>query len=180
MLTVYHSPTHLFSPVHLSFSALCQLEQLSHLQQKLVPLQLPLLEVLLPQMLFPLIVSGLPLSVGRSWSGSMCRAHVASQELHAVSMMLDRMAFYLCGKVVAFHLDNSTSKAYLCNQGDILSPFLSRLACQILSLTGKHSITLIPAYIPTHLNVESDYLSWGWLLPQWHLLSQMAQVAFPL
>ena len=34
MLTVYHSSTHLFSPVHFSFSALHQPEQLSHLQQK--------------------------------------------------------------------------------------------------------------------------------------------------
>ena len=32
MLTVYHSPAHLFSPVHFSFSALHQLDWLSHLQ----------------------------------------------------------------------------------------------------------------------------------------------------
>ena len=74
-------------------------------------------------------------------------------------MMLPRMAFHLSGKVVALHLDNSTAKAYLCNQGGIMSPFLSRLACQILSLINKHGITLIPAYISTHLNVEADYLS---------------------
>ena len=55
-----------------------------------------------------------------------------------------------------------------------MSPFLSRLACQILSLTDKHGITLLPAYIPTHLNVEADYLSWDWLLPEWHLLPQVA------
>ena len=42
-----------------------------------------------------------------------------------------------------------------------VSPFLSRLACRILSLTDKHGITLLPAYIPTHLNVEADYLSQG-------------------
>ena len=30
-----------------------------------------------------------------------------------------------------------------------MSPFLSRLACRILSLTNKHGITLLPAYIPT-------------------------------
>ena len=35
----------------------------------------------------------------------------------------------------------------------------------MLSLTDKHGITLIPAYIPTHLNVEADYLSQDWLLP---------------
>ena len=74
-------------------------------------------------------------------------------------MMLHRMAFCLSGKVVALHLDDSTVKAYLCNQGGTVSPFLSRLACHILSLTNKHDITLIPTYIPTHLNVEADYWS---------------------
>ena len=86
----------------------------------------------------------------------MCRVHIASQELQAITIMLHRMVFYLSGKVVTFHLDNSTAKAYLCNHGGTMSPFLSRLACWILSLTDKHGITLIPAYIPTHLNVEAD------------------------
>ena len=73
--------------------------------------------------------SGLPLSVCGSWSGSLCRAHIALQELHTVTMMLCRMAFHLSGKVVALYLDNSTEKAYLCNQDGTISPFLSRLAC---------------------------------------------------
>ena len=76
------------------------------------------------------------------------------------------------------HLDNITAKAYLCNQGGTVSPFLSRLACGILSLTNKHSITPIPAYIPTHLNVEADYLSQGQLLLEWHLIAHMTQAAF--
>ena len=124
--------------------------------------------------------SGLPLSVSGAWSGSLCRTHIALQELHAVAIMLRRMAFCLSGKVVTLHLDNSTAKAYLCNEGGTVSPFLSRLACQILSLTDKHGITLLPAYIPTHLNVEADYLSQDQLLPEWHLLPQVAQVAFHL
>ena len=103
--------------------------------------------------------SGLPLSVSGSWSGSLCRTHIALQELHAVAMMLHSIAFHFSGKVVALHLDNLTTKTYLCNQGGTVSPFLSRLACQILSLTNKHGITLLPAYIPTHVNVEADYLS---------------------
>ena len=118
--------------------------------------------------------SGLPLSVSGAWSGSLCRAHIALQELQAAAVMLCRMAFHLSGKVVALHWDNSTAKAYLCNQGGTVSPFLSRLACQILSLTDKHGITFIPAYIPTHLNVEADYLSWDQLFPEWHLLPQVA------
>ena len=124
--------------------------------------------------------SGSPLSVSGSWSGSMCRAYIALQELQAIAMMLCRMSFHLSGKVVALHLDNSMAKAYLCNQGGAVSPFLSRLACQILSLTDKHGITLIPAYIPTHPNVEADYLSWDQMLPEWHLLPQVAQEAFHL
>ena len=44
-----------------------------------------------------------------------------------------------------------------------------------LTSTG---ITLIPVYVPTHLKVEADYLSQDWLLPEWHLLCQMAQTAF--
>ena len=124
--------------------------------------------------------SGLPLSVSGPWSGYMCWAHIALQELQAIAMMLHRMTFCLSGKVVALHLDNSSGKAYLCNQGGTVSPFLSRLACWILSLTNKHGITLIPAYMPTHLNVEANYLSWDWMLPEWHLLPQVAQAAFHL
>ena len=125
--------------------------------------------------------SGLLLLVNGSRSGSICRAHIALQELQATVMMLHNwMAFCLSGKMVALHLDNSTAKAYLCNHGGTVSPVLSRLACQILILTDKHGITLIPAYIPTHLSVEADYLSWDWMLLEWHLLPQVAQVAFHL
>ena len=110
----------------------------------------------------------------------MCRAHIVLQELLPITMMLHRMAFHLSGNEVALHLDSSTAKAYLCKQGGTMSPFLSRLACWILSLTDKHSITLIPACIPTHLSVEANYLSWGQMLPEWHLLLQVVQVAFHL
>ena len=71
--------------------------------------------------------SGLPLSVSGSWSGSMCRVHIALQELQAVAMMLHQMAFCLSGKVVSLHLDNNTAKAYLCNQGGTVSPFFPGL-----------------------------------------------------
>ena len=64
--------------------------------------------------------SGLPLSVSGSWSGSMCRAHIALQKLQAVAMMLHRMAFHLSGMVIALHLDNSMTKAYLYKQGCLL------------------------------------------------------------
>ena len=186
MLSVYYSPTQLFSRVHFSLSSLRQLEWLANLQQSPIPLQFPLPDVVIAtdatptHWAFYFQGSGLPLSVSGAWSGSLSRAHIALQELHAVAVMLCRMAFHLSGKVVALHLDNSTARAYLCNQGGTVSPFLSRLACCILSLTNKHGITLLPAYIPTHFNVEADYMSWDWMLPEWHLLPQVAQAAFHL
>ena len=153
--SVYHSPIQLLSHVHFSLSSLCQLEWLANLQQSPVPLHFPLPDVVIAtdatctHWAFYFQGSGLPLSVSGAWSGSLSRAHIALQELQAVAIMLHRMAFCLSGKVVALHLDNSTAKVYLCNQGGTVSPFLSRLACQILSLTNKHGITLLPAYIPT-------------------------------
>ena len=47
MLSVYHSPTQLFSRIHFSLSSLCQLEWLSTLQQSPVPLHFPLPDVVI-------------------------------------------------------------------------------------------------------------------------------------
>ena len=38
--------------------------------------------------------SQLPLSMTGSWSESVCRGHIASQELQVVALMLYRMSFY--------------------------------------------------------------------------------------
>ena len=130
---------------------------MAHLQQSPIPLQCPLPDVSIAtdatpaHWTFYFQGSGLPLLVSGSWLGSLCRAHIALQKLQAIAMMLCRMAFHISGKVVALHLDNSTAKTYLCNEGGTVSPFLSRLVCWILSLTDKHGITLIPGYISTHL-----------------------------
>ena len=90
----------------------------------------------------------------------MHKVHTILQEPQAFALMLHKMAFWLSGKAVASHFDNTTFKAYFCNQGGIASLFLSRLACCILNLADKHGITLIQAYISTHLNVTANYLSW--------------------
>ena len=102
----------------------------------------------------------------------MCGVHIALQKLQAVAPMLYQMAFHSTGKVVALHLDNSIGKAYLCNK--VVCPFLSRLACCILNQADKYVITLIPAYIPTHLNVGANFLSGGKLVPEWHLLPHIS------
>ena len=125
-----------FSGSFFPFLLTCQLEQLSHLQQSPVPLQFPHPDVVIAidatstHWAFYFQGCGLPLLVSGSWSGSMCRAHIALQELKAIAMMLHRMAFHLSDRVVALHLDNSNANAYLCNQGNTVSPFLSRLDFQ--------------------------------------------------
>ena len=80
--------------------------------------------------------------------------------------MLCRMAVCLSGKVVFLQLDNSTAKAYLCNQGGTESLFLCRLACQILSLVDEHGITLISVYTLADLGAEFDYLLWEILVAE--------------
>ena len=96
----------------------------------------------------------------------MHRVHIVLQKLQAVVLMLHRMVFHLSGKVVALHLDNSTAKAYLCTQGSKVSLHFSRLACFILNLAKKHGITVIPAYIPIHLNVGASFPLLGSLVPE--------------
>ena len=86
-------------------------------------------------------------------------------------LMLCTMAFHSCSKVVAFHLHNSTVKAPFCNQGGTVSLSLSRPACHNENLANKHGITLIPAYIPTHCNVEANTLSHRSLVLEYHLLT---------
>ena len=66
-------------------------------------------DVMATHLSFYFQASCLQLSVSGPWSGSMCRAHIAMQELHAIVMILHRMAFHLSGKVVALYLDNSIS-----------------------------------------------------------------------
>ena len=97
--------------------------------------------------------SGVPVSCCGTWCGSVHRMHIS---------LLCKMAFQLSSKVIALHLDNNAAKAYLCNQGGTASAFLCRLACSILNMADKHSLTLILAYIPTHLIVEAISLGVSW------------------
>ena len=127
MLHVYHSPTQLFLHVHFSLSSLHQLEWLAHLQQSPIPLQFLLPYVVIATDAMPthwafyFQGSGLPLLVSGSWSGSLCRAYIALQELQAVAMMLYNMAFHLYGKLVALHPPQ-------CGDGlSVLGSFASRV-----------------------------------------------------
>ena len=92
MLSVYHSPTQLFSHVHFSLSSLRQLEWLSTLQQSPVPLHFPLSDVVIATDAIP-----------TQWAFYFQGSGLPLQELQAVAIMLCRMAFCLSGKVVDLH-----------------------------------------------------------------------------
>ena len=88
----------------------------------------------------------------------MHKVHITLEELQAVALMLDRMAFSISSKVIALHWIIKLQKhIYVIQVVQCL--FLSRLGSYILNLADKHSITLIAVYIPNHLNVECNYLS---------------------
>ena len=110
------------------------------------------------------------------WSGSMHKVHIV-QELQAVALMLHKMAFWLSCKGVALHLDRSSTKAYLSNQGDTVGLFLSRLAFHIWNLTNRHGITLYSSIHTYPCKIWKPTISWGQLVPEWHLLPHIAQAA---
>ena len=154
---------------------------LSQLQQSPVPLGFPLPDVVITKDAVPnhwafyFQGSGLPSSFSGTWTDSICGADIV---LQAAVPMLHTVAFLLSGKMAALPLDNSTAKAYLCNLGVTVSLFSFQTSHDILNLANKHGTTLIPAYIHAHFNMETDYLSRGWLVPQWFLLPCIAEAAF--
>ena len=147
-----------------------------------MPLQFPLHDVVITtdatphNWAFYFQVSGLPLFCCGAWSGSMCKVHIAFQELQAISLRLHKMAYRMSHKVVALHLDNGSAEVYLCKQGDTASLVLFRLTCHILNLADRHGITFITEFIPTHLNVESISPREGWF---WHSTSSLTLLKLP-
>ena len=61
--------------------------------------------------------SWVPISCSGTWSGSVGKVHIASQEFQAVQWMLYEMKFWLSNKVVDLNVDSSTAKACLCDFG---------------------------------------------------------------
>ena len=67
----------------------------------------------------------------------LCVRLIAFQKLQVVTLMVHIMAF-LAGKVAALHLDNSTAKACLYNQGGTFLCFSSRQVCHILTMCARY------------------------------------------
>ena len=107
-------------------------------------------------------------------------AHIALQELWVVLLMPCRLTFCLSGKVVTYHWDNKTAKAYFCNQGGTVFPFPSTLVCCILNLINKHHVTLIQSCIHTNFNVQDNYMLFWRIFPKFYLLPRITTSVFQL
>ena len=115
--------------------------------------------------LSPVVAPGLVLC-----AGPYCLARTLGCCTHAGPLIIQ--------KGHCLTLDNSTAILYLHNQNGTASLSLSRLACHNFNLADKHSITLAPAYMPTHPNVKADHLSQDWLVPKWNQLPHIAWATF--
>ena len=97
----------------------------------------------------------------RWWWSGVCNIHIILQELRVAALVLCRMVRLLTYIYIIMLL-----KLIHVYQGGTIFLFLSWLACCIFSLANMHSITLIPAYIHTHITVEVRYLSQGRMVPE--------------
>ena len=87
------------------------------------------------------------------------------------------MAFWLSSKMVALHLDDSTAKAYLCNQGGTASTFFpDKPATFWIWPTCLVLIFFQHTYLPTSIWKISQVS----LVPEWHHLPHTAEAAFQL
>ena len=88
----------------ISGSALCQFLQLAQLQQSPVPLQFSLLDVVIATDTIPthwafyFQDSELPLSISGPWTSTMCRVHIALQELQGLAPSVELNDFLVIWK----------------------------------------------------------------------------------
>ena len=93
------------------------------------------------------------------WTQSQRLSHINLLELRAVWLGLLAFKDILSQSNVAIMCDNTSTIAYLKNQGGTRSQLMCDLALQVGLWAEKQGITMIPKHIPGHLNVLADSLS---------------------
>ena len=162
--------------------------EISQLHQSSVLLQLPLLDMVIAtdatsiNWAFYFQGSEILVSCFGTWSCSMCKGHVALQEIQYLELMLHKMTFQLSGRWLPYICLTVLLKliyyAFKVVQ-HLLFFSLSWLAFCILNQTNKHGFPLIAVYSPT----TSQCWRWlllGRLLPEWHLHPQIDEEVFHL
>ena len=116
MLNVYHFPANYLFLSTCLFQLCVSFRYCLSCNRVWSPSDFLFLMWLLPMMPCPIVGpfyfqgSGVLISCHGTWSGSICKEHIAWQELQALALILCKMAFQLNKKLVVLHLDNSTLK----------------------------------------------------------------------
>ena len=93
------------------------------------------------------------------WSQDQAQLHINVLELQAIWLGLRAFSQRVENTRVALMSDNTSAVAYLRNQGGTKSLAMNDLATDICLWAEKRGMTLVPRYLPGHLNVLADHLS---------------------
>ena len=93
------------------------------------------------------------------WSPQESSLHISLLELRAVRLALLSFEPLVSGQAVQLLADNTTAIAYIRNQGGTHSVPLFREVQQLLLWCSARHITLLPFFMPGHLNSLADLLS---------------------
>ena len=93
------------------------------------------------------------------WSQDQSQLHLNVLELQAIWLGLRAFSQRVENAKVALMSDNTSAVAYLRNQGGTKSLAMNDLATDICLWAEKKGMTLVPRYLPGHLNVLADHLS---------------------
>ena len=93
------------------------------------------------------------------WSHDQSQLHINVLELQAIWLGLRAFSQRVENARVALMSDNTSAVAYLRNQGGTKSLAMNDLATGICLWSEKRGLTLVPRYLPGHLNVLADHLS---------------------
>ena len=115
------------------------------------------------------------------WDKAEAKSHINWLEMKAVWLTLHAFLPRLKGKVVQWQIDNSTTVAYLANQGGTKSAALLQLTGRILRMAFQHQVTILPVHLKGELNVLADLASrrglvvqteWCLARPAFHQVSE--------
>ena len=93
------------------------------------------------------------------WSQDQSQLHINVLELQAIWLGLRAFSQRVENARVVLMSDNTSAVAYLRNQGGTKSLAMNDLATDICLWAEKRGMTLVPRYLPGHLNVLADHLS---------------------
>ena len=93
------------------------------------------------------------------WSPEETQLHISILELRAIRQTLLALSEDLAGQTVRIMTDSISAAAYIRREGGTHSISLYQEARSLLMWCHEHQITLIPHFLPGHLNVLADLQS---------------------